>query len=252
MRRLSLALLASVLALAGCAPTQTTLTPSPAVATPPVVDSGLRLACRGDATIVFAPAVLAASGSAETEQDPAATALREFLLAPSAPEGDVPDSGWVRVGQTATVALFVTTAEAGSDSPFHQVQLEFREGRWTLGRVGACQPVAVLRPPLGVARWWVDPAGPAITPETRTFKALVLEQACANGQSSDGRIAPPLVEYQADAIVLTFGVTPFPGGADCPGHQPGHYSVTLEEPIGDRALLDGGVFPPGDASKPVD
>ncbi len=244
-----LALAAALAGVIGCgsAPTVPTASPSSPA---PVVDSGLRLACRGDTTILFAPGVLAATGAAETEPDPAATFLREFLASEAGAAGAVPATGWLRVGQTATVALFLAPAEAGSEAPFHQVQLEFRNGKWNIGGVGACQPVAVLRPGLGVATWWLDPAGPAVTPETRRFDALVLEQACASGQSSDGRIALPLIEYRSDAIVLTFGVTPFPGGADCPGHPPGHYEVTLAEPVGARALLDGGVFPPRDATQP--
>jgi hypothetical protein len=243
-----LVLVITAAGLIGCGAAPAGPTPGPSAASP-VADSGLRLACRGDTTILFAPAVLAATGSAESEQDPAAAALREFL-ASEAEAAMVPASGWLRVGQTATVALFLAPAEAGLEQPFHQVQLEFRNGKWNIGGVGGCQPVAVLRPGLGVATWWVDPEGPAIAPESRRFEALVLEQACANGQSSDGRIAPPLIEYRADAVVLTFGVTPFPGGADCPGHPPGHYTVVLTEPVGARALLDGGVFPPVDATQP--
>ncbi len=250
MRPALLVMVAIAMVAVGCGSPPSPSTPAPSAASP-VVDSGLRLACQGDSSIVFAPALLAATGSAEAEQDPAAAALREVLASAAGASG-VPASGWVRVGQTATVALFLSPAAAGLDQPFHQVQLEFRNGRWSLGGVGGCQPVAVLRPGLGVARWWVDPEGPAIAPETAEFDALVLEQACANGQSSDGRIAPPLIEYRTDAVVLTFGVTPFPGGADCPGHPPGRYRVVLAEPIGARALLDGGVFPPVDATQPGD
>jgi hypothetical protein len=237
MRHLGLIL--GILAIAaGCGPA--TL---PSVSPTASADQGsgdLRLTCGADDRIVFAPAALSAPGGAEQESDAAAVALREVLeTAPG-----VPSTGWIRVGQTASIALFVTPAEAGAEAAYHQVQLEFNGGRWTLGTVGGCPPTAFLGEGLGSATWSVDPAGPAITAETRAFDALVVERACASGQPSDGRIAPPVIVYQADAILITFGVAPRPGAQDCPGNPPGHYEVMLGEPVGDRTLMDAAVFPP--------
>jgi hypothetical protein len=234
-----LVLILGILAIAAGCGSATSPSVGPTASAPP--GSGdLRLICGSDDRIVFAPAVLSAPGGAEQESDAAAVALREVLET----SPGVPSTGWIRAGQTAGIALFVTPGQAGAEAPYHQVQLEFNGGRWTLGTVGGCSPTAFLGQGFGIATWSVDPAGPAITAETRAFDALVVEQACASGQPSDGRIAPPVIVYQADAILITFGVAPRPGGQDCPGNPPGHYEVMLAEPIGGRTLMDAAVFPP--------
>ena len=73
--------------------------------------------------------------------------------------------------------------------------------------------------------------------------ALVTEVACASGQSSEDRIVEPRITVDEDAITVTFGVTPLEGEQDCQGNEPSPYEVTLPEPLGDRELRDGGVYP---------
>jgi hypothetical protein len=45
-------------------------------------------------------------------------------------------------------------------------------------------------------------------------------------------------------VIVTIGVRPRGGGQDCQGHGPARYTVELPESLGDRDLLDGGVYPP--------
>jgi hypothetical protein len=54
---------------------------------------------------------------------------------------------------------------------------------------------------MGVAR-----AQPGL--EATSFPILVTEQVCASGQSSEGRLADPLVEYRDDAVLITTRVEP--------------------------------------------
>ena len=81
-------------------------------------------------------------------------------------------------------------------------------------------------------------------PEDTTLDLLVQERECASGQSAEGRIAPPDVEYQEEAVIVTVRVRPLSGGADCPDNPGTPYVLNLEEPLGERALLDGSLNTP--------
>ena len=103
----------------------------------------------------------------------------------------------------------------------------------------------VYDPALGVETKRVALADRAdIDAETEDFDALVTEMACASGQSSADRIVTPRIVVEADAITITFGVTPLEGSQDCQGNPASEVRVELPEPLGDRELRDGGVYPP--------
>lgn len=102
------------------------------------------------------------------------------------------------------------------------------------------QPEAPTQP----ATWAFAP-DERIGPDTTQFTAMVTERGCASGRSSDGRIVGPQVDYVDDtSVVVTFRVRPLEGAQECPGNPPLEVIVRLEEPLGDRALLDGGREPP--------
>lgn len=101
---------------------------------------------------------------------------------------------------------------------------------------------------VSVATWWVDPVAGALSAETTVIPAIISEQACASGQSPEGRVLDPVIEYRADAVVVTISVTKRIGGQDCPGNPDFPIEIKLAEPLGERALLDGGSIPPRDAT----
>jgi predicted small lipoprotein YifL len=76
-------------------------------------------------------------------------------------------------------------------------------------------------------------------PEDRELHLLVQELECASGHSAEGRIAPPEVEYQEDKVVVTMRVERRSNDEDCNGGPATPYALELEEPLGERALLDG-------------
>ncbi len=101
----------------------------------------------------------------------------------------------------------------------------------------------------GAATWWVDPTLIPLAPETTTVNGFVMETACASGESPDGRVNEPVVEYGAETVTVTFTVTPRPGGfQDCPSNPEFPVEIKLSEPLGERTLLDGGSTPPRDAT----
>jgi hypothetical protein len=108
-----------------------------------------------------------------------------------------------------------------------------------------CDLAITLFSPPGDASWALA-EGQELDAETEQFVARVTEMNCASGQSSEGRIVGPKVEYGDDAIIVTFAVRPPPGGEfhTCQGNPPTLVLVTLSEPLGDRQLLDGHVDPP--------
>lgn len=107
---------------------------------------------------------------------------------------------------------------------------------------------AVVQPavPVNPATWTFAP-GEEIGPGTTQFTAMVAERACAGARSSEGRIIGPQVDYIDDTSVrVTFSVRPLEGFQNCPTNPPTPVTVHLEEPLGDRTLLDGGREPPAE------
>lgn len=87
------------------------------------------------------------------------------------------------------------------------------------------------------AVWEIDPAR-APRGDTRVIAAMVSRLGCASGET--GEVYAPSVVEKDDEVVVTFTVAPLRDGvALCPANKPVPYSITLERPLGDRALLDG-------------
>jgi hypothetical protein len=78
-----------------------------------------------------------------------------------------------------------------------------------------------------------------LSPESTSIDLLVNERGCASGESAEDRMAPPQIEYGEDEVVVTTRVVPPPGPQTCPSNPDTPLTVELEEPLGDRELLDG-------------
>lgn len=106
-------------------------------------------------------------------------------------------------------------------------------------------PYASPSPPVDAGRAsWALPTDPEIGPSTTQFTALVTERACASGRSAEGRVIGPVIEYTANAVIVTFQVQGLDGAQACPSNPSTPVQVTLDEPLGDRQLLDGDSKPP--------
>ena len=92
-----------------------------------------------------------------------------------------------------------------------------------------------------VARWQL---AKEVGQGDESLSLVVQEIECASGRSAEGRIDPPDVEYREDALVITVRVERIGDSADCPGNPDTPYELDLDEPVGDRTLLDGGRTPP--------
>ncbi len=220
--------------------------PTEAVSPSPSVDpSALRYTCGG---FPFAPDLLEAGpGSDELADTPIAAALRAHL-SEQGPDFDfLPDMGWRLIGVDGAKAEFIAVR---ADGNLAQVGVGNSSGIWKVSGWGDCNPQIALAPGLGNAVWVFDPAKPEPDATTQVFDALVTEMSCNSGQPADGRIVGPQIVRTADTVLVVFAVRPRPGGHDCQGNPSTRVTVDLGEPLGDRALLDGGRLPPGDPAIP--
>jgi len=90
----------------------------------------------------------------------------------------------------------------------------------------------------GDAATWtvVDPA--AVTEDTTELEIGVTRLGCSSGVT--GEVLEPVVTYEPDQIVITVDVARFTAGAaDCQGNDVVVVTVELDEPIGQRPLVDG-------------
>lgn len=239
MRRSIVVILA--LLAAACGGPGPTTSPSESGAPLPSIglDPGvLGLTCGDDTR--FHPALLAETGRAETESDPAALALRAYLASTAGRRG--PAAGWVRIAQLATRATFIAPHPDGSGWVLATVSVG--AGGWQVEDTGSCTPEVAL--PAGVSRAELrfDPAFPAPAPEDTVLHLLINERACSGGVSPEGRVRDPIVAVTTQAVTIAILVDERPGGNDCPGNPDFAVEVELPEAIGSRAILDGAQFPP--------
>jgi hypothetical protein len=202
--------------------------------------------CGGDER--FPPEVIVGQGTAESEDGLAGDALRAFL---ASPDGiGFPAMGWHRAFETQTQVVFV--APGNDESPWMMVSFSAGPTGTRLDRWGTCAATIALPDTVGNAAWWIDPNGGPIDAGATTIPALIRERACAGGRSPEGRVLEPVVSFTDDAVIVVFGVASQDGPQTCPSNPAFSVTIELSEPLGDRVLLDGGSFPPRDATIPVD
>jgi hypothetical protein len=247
-RRLHVLILAVAVALTvgACGDAATPSGPASPGGSVPVELLNLRYTC---GKFPFGVGLLTAGpGNAEQADHPAAASLRAHL-AGAGPEIDsLPDAGWHLAGMDELGAEFLVVDGGGSE--IEMVVLEHDPNRWVVTGWGQCQPRIVLAEGLNAAEWAFDPAQPEPGPATQAFDAMVTELACNSGQPAVGRVVGPEIVRTPDTILVMFAVRPRPGNQDCPSNPATRFKVDLGEPLGERRLLDGGRFPPGDPTVP--
>lgn len=195
----------------------------------------------GEPEPLFPPEALEGPGLAEFGLDAAAAILRS-VIAEAPPETPFPEHGWHRVVDGPDGVTFVA---AGDDAtPWWAVTVGVLAG--TLQATGFGQCHLAIAAPSGVsfARWWLDPDGPPISPETTALSILLREQDCASGKPPIGRVLAPTIVTSAVAIEIVIGIRKQLTGQDCPGNPAFPFEVVLPEAIGPRTLFDASQFPP--------
>lgn len=120
---------------------------------------------------------------------------------------------------------------------------------WMMTALGTCA-IAVDVPGAGTASVTLDRDEPA-DPASVEVPLLVTETACNTGDDATGRVeVASLIE--TDAVVeVVIAVRPRGGDQACPSNPPTPFTLTLDQPLGDRVLLDASVVPPRPIAMPT-
>lgn len=154
----------------------------------------------------------------------------------------LPLGDWAVVHIGGDLAWFVLDAGEWEEL----AAVERRGDRWLWAGESSgprCQPAVVLPKGLGWVDVHLDPDN-LPSPEADEITLLVTEQGCANGREMGDALRGPQVVETDDAVVVAFAVVPLTGGANCPDNPPTSVTISLSEPLGDRAIQDGLYFPP--------
>jgi hypothetical protein len=103
---------------------------------------------------------------------------------------------------------------------------------------------SAIPPGFGAATWALDPAFAAPDASSTEVHILVWERECSSGRPTTGRMSAPAIEYQSTTVTIEIGVRPRAGQFQTCPLPPGTPAlVTLDEPLSNRTLLDGGRTP---------
>lgn len=111
---------------------------------------------------------------------------------------------------------------------------------WMLSQASSCAPQRVLEG-LGSAEVWLAVQR---DPPATTVELLVMELGCNSGQDASGRVRAVEQVEAADTVELLVAVEPRTGDATCQGNPATPFTVTLDQPLGDRTVVDTSVYPP--------
>jgi hypothetical protein len=122
-----------------------------------------------------------------------------------------------------------------------------RRGGWAYaGYDSHCKPV-VIKGGVRGETWELDPSAPSPSAAATDLPLLISERSCNGGDPPDPeRILPPRIDYRPRSITITYRIEPPGGFQTCPTAPPARVDLTLDEPVGNRVLRDGGFVVPRD------
>lgn len=88
----------------------------------------------------------------------------------------------------------------------------------------------------------LDPARPP-DPASSELHVLVTERDCNSGDDAEGRVELVSLDEDDEAVTFSVGVRPHNKPANCPSNPPTPFTIVLNEPLGDRDVLDGSKDP---------
>lgn len=181
----------------------------------------------------------------ETEDGDVADALRTLLAEVEATGRDVPDRSWRELSGVTTPDATIVEMAHGTppDLWIATVQQLGERDVWEPEMVEPCTPAPYLDG--DAPGYWWPATDEEIDASTTELDVLVQHDACDSGRGPDGRVGDPIVVEGADVVVVTFPVSPRDEGGEltCEPHSPAEVVLRLDEPLGDRELLDGSTWP---------
>jgi hypothetical protein len=147
----------------------------------------------------------------------------------------------VEEGDTMVLALGDWTAD-GPARDAMTMQLERRDGAWGWASGGNCW---TLGPVLDPDTIWVQVnASAAVDGDATEVTVDVNETACTSARDPAPFLNEPALVSTEESVTVYWTSRPPVGGANCPGNPTSQQVLTLDEPLGDRPLLDGSRWPP--------
>ena len=134
-----------------------------------------------------------------------------------------------------------STAEAGlADARFTR-----EDGEWTPRGWGGCR-VEIQADGFGPARLATE-SKQSLSKNSTELSLVINEKDCTSGQAPTDRDVVPVVTETDETVSIVVLVERVTGDAECPDNPWYPITVTLDEPLGPRELLDAHEFP----SQPV-
>jgi hypothetical protein len=124
---------------------------------------------------------------------------------------------------------------------FAEATFEKEEGRWKPVGWGECSPPRLRIEDKSVLRWAFEPGSYPPDPKAKKLSILVSEVECSSSRKLDGLIQPE-VTY-TDSTIEVILTAPALRGGHCGAPAPTRYDLELEQPVGDRNVIDLSVYP---------
>jgi hypothetical protein len=80
------------------------------------------------------------------------------------------------------------------------------------------------------------------TADARSLSLVITEMSCADGESPEGRVLEPQIEYGQEEISISIRVRVRSWAPTCPPNPTYPLTVELSEPVGDRRVVEGPSF----------
>jgi hypothetical protein len=153
----------------------------------------------------------------------------------------LPADGWTVVSEDGNTATLL--APAGKK--FASATFERRDG-WSPAGWGDCTPRLVAED-RSVLRWAFTEDSHPPDEDATELDVLAVEPACSSGRDLEGLIEERIA-YEETTIEVALTAPALAGGANvvytCIGTSPTPYTVELDEPVGERKVVDVSVYPP--------
>jgi hypothetical protein len=195
----------------------------------------------------FDPLVaFARPADAERGSRPSEVALRRHLAKTRHYATHSPPHRWRLLVETKRHAEFSRGDLANGGIEVNRFERGPEGWEWA-GFSGSCQPTRVRHRQSAIT--WTLARGQQLTASTRVVKVDLGPGKCDSGGGPDGRLEPARFREESGALLMTLWLRPppppVPGAAYiCPAVIEPPVTIPLPEPLGERELLDGGVFPP--------
>ena len=149
----------------------------------------------------------------------------------------LPEEGWFAVSESADrVEVLAPLKDQYVSASFEMTGDVWKPTGW-----GDCLPRLQLQGK-SVLRWAFDDDSFPPDPNASKLRLMVSEAQCSSGRDIEGLIEPA-VNYEDTRIEVTLTAPPASGTQTCPGRAPTPYELTLDEPVGDREVVDPSVYP---------